>query len=307
MLKLAITKNQFNNRFSMSKIIYVPQGCSARFMKATESYGISGMFTDGFSSCNIVACFGPNKDKLVLMHVDIQTMCSDSQLEQLDEQVKWLGDGAEVIIFYRKKCQEVDGEAVKHDLINFLNSKDICPKVIPVAMEDGGIYISFVEQQVSNVHPNIKIFNINNRPDGLIHHPQEQRCEAIQKITQIIDYEARILTKKTNSKVFSLFDGRAWEPLGQDELEINVSHKITKQDMEYFTKLDPWIVISKKLCNILGNVKKYVTVQESDFSFALGVGSYMEGYINNFNCELLLRRNLKDALNDASYSVPESR
>ncbi len=53
---------------SLGKIIHVPQGRSARLMKETLPYGIEGLYTQGFSICNIIAAIG--QDKLVLIHAD---------------------------------------------------------------------------------------------------------------------------------------------------------------------------------------------------------------------------------------------
>ncbi len=42
----------------MKSIVYVPQGCSANLTTASTTLGIEGLYTDGFSTCNIIVCIG---------------------------------------------------------------------------------------------------------------------------------------------------------------------------------------------------------------------------------------------------------
>lgn len=97
----------------MTKTIYVPQGYCARLTTATKSYGIGGLYTDGISTCNILACI--SNDRIVLAHIDNQTLFFwNNNLKQEIEDIK---DLREIVIISRE-----NETLVKHELIKLINS-----------------------------------------------------------------------------------------------------------------------------------------------------------------------------------------
>lgn len=276
----------------MSKVIYVPQGYSARLMGATEVYDIKGLYTDGFSTCNIVACIG--KDKLVLMHVDAQTI-----LDKVEKEIAWVGEPSEVIVILRNE-DVCSGERVKAQLLEHLNQAMPSLSIVERIMdrEHDGVYLSFKQHKQSDLHVNLQKFPLRKRPDNLIHHPQEQQFLAVQKIEQIIGQREKYQTRKAKNKQFYIFDGRAWETLGNNELKIDCSHQLTREEMQCFAKDDPYIVISGKVGGIIESAQKKIPIMSDLKEIALNVATHLEGYLHDYDYRRLFKRNLKDMINN---------
>ena len=88
------------------KVIYVPQGRSARLVAESSENGIKGLFSDGFSFCNILVGINQKESKILLTHVDGQTIIFTPN--KLMDEIKWLGKEAECFVFLR----ENDGDGV---------------------------------------------------------------------------------------------------------------------------------------------------------------------------------------------------
>lgn len=284
----------------MTKTIYVPQGYSARFMQATQAYGINGLYTDGFTTCNIVVCI--SHEKMVLAHVDGLTIP-----EKVQEEIEWVGQPSKVIIISRSH-DEYTGDYVKNKLLEHLK-KEI-PSIAILEHEiDGnynGVYVSFKLNEQNNIHPNIKKYPIHQKPEELIHHPDEQQIQAVTKIEQIIGMDVKLKLGRIKNKQFYIFDGRAWEPLSDNELKIDSSHPLTKNEMKNFSNQDPYLGIASKLAGILEYHKQNFPVLGETKNFVIPISIHLEGYLNNYDHTLLFKRNLKQLINDKFYK-PQSK
>lgn len=275
----------------MTKLINVPQGFSARMIKDTQNYGFDGLYTDGFSSCNIVVCIG--EGKLILMHVDL---LSASDIGKVSKEMRWVDGPRQVVIIYRKDFDSSIGvkDLILQEFKKTMSGETIIVK--EVGIEVHSVFVSFETRHLSLIHPNIMF--LDAPPEGLISHPQQQRFLAVQKIEQIIGLEARFKTRLYPRKKTSIFDGRSWVPMGNTELNINTSHAITKNDMQYFEKNDECMTLAKKLSNIIASsgVPFYSSVEGyMDTAF------YLEGYLNDYDYKLLFKRNFKDVIASKHY------
>lgn len=290
-------------------IIHVPQGYSARLTQDSKEYELSGMYTDGFSFCNIVACLDEEQQKLVLMHVDGEAITSTAQAAQIREQVKWVGDGCKAIIFYRTKASVDndpgwDGEIVNDRLKELFNSIDIVPVCKVISKDDNGILVKL--NPSANNKFEYKIFSKDTKPESLVHHPQEQQLLTARKIGQLIGLKAKaVYDAESFTTTFSLFDGAMWEPAASRELQVDVSHSATKAEMDSFSNTDPWIVLARKAALVASELRKHIPVLKDDMIIGCELAPDLEWYLTP-NCMLLLQRNLQDVLNDTSYAAPET-
>ncbi len=280
----------------MTKTIYVPQGYSARLVRATHGYGISGLYTDGFSSCNIVAGIGTNK--LVLIHADLLTLTKPGRVQQ---ELAWIDDPKEIIIMYRTNST-CAGEKIKQMLMDDFQSIMPDAKITEKIIEDtcSGIYLSFVAQKSSRIHPNIREFFGYAKPKELIRHPQEQKFLAVQKIEQIVGQNEKKLTQLSAEKKFYIFDGVAWEPLGECELKVCSEHAITRKEMEMFLKQDTNMELCRKLVRIVETFDGHIVGGAANLG--ISVANYLEGYLNNYDYALLFKRNLQQVIDCQIYT-----
>ena len=301
-----VSEHRINKGFT-SGIIYVPQGYCAKFMDATNPYGLNGLYTDSFSSCNIVVCIG--KKQISLAHFDFQ-----NSTKTIQQQIELTSDpSCKVIILYRQS-----GDIIKKELLEYLGKKMPSQIVISKQMDDQheGIYVSLNSASIGvpmdDVHPGIKKFPIGERPEGLIHHPQEQQLLAVRKIEQLIGLRARYKTEETRKKLFLIFDGICWEPLDKAELSVDVSHNSTREEMEFFSKEDPFITITGKLAEIVKKIKAEGFIALNPWQkVAMSIASHLEGYLNDYDYELLFKRNLGNAINsdliNKEQSLPQDK
>lgn len=280
----------------MSKIIYVQQGNSARLSKTSMPYDIVGLFTDGFSSCNIIAC--RTDDKLVLMHIDTQTIISPVMKHKIVEELKWIGNVARVEVYYRK-ADEANGEHVLNELLVLFGREKIKPHTQITPLEKGGVYLSF---------NGVELFAKDIQPDNLIHHPQEQQFTAVQKITQIVGVIDISKTQAHRVKTLNIFDGLAWQTITKSDLEIDISGRETKMDMEYFLQTDPCIAVAQKILDIrLNNIKHGIIMLDKDTPEApMEIAFYMEGYLNGFDKAASFKQNIDYLIRGYGALTPES-
>ncbi len=284
----------------MTKTIYVPQGYCARMISATKSYGIGGLYTDSFSTCNILACI--SEDKIILAHVDYPTLMFWNN--NLKEEIKSIKNLEKIVIISREHENTLKNELVKF-ICSFVSKQKVIGKEIDINHD--GIYISFNKESSNDIHPNIKIYPIGNREGlELIHHPDEQKFLSVQKIQQIIGVNAKFITKQAKNKNFYIFDGRAWEPMDEAELEVDVSHPLTKEEMNSISKEEPYIVIAGRAAGIVEHLKNRIPYTTSSQELGIQVAFYLEGYLNNYDYVLLFNRNLKDTIN-SSHNCPRSK
>lgn len=277
----------------LSYTVNVPQGRSARLLKSTLAYDIDSLFTDGFSTCNILVAI--SSDKILLLHGDLLVKKND-----LKNELEWFNDSnnnnsADIVLISRAQ-----GSFVKKEYLSSL--KEIRPdaKIIINEIEDqyDGIYVSFLNQENVDIHPKIRKYPRSQRPQNLIHQPDEQFFNAVHKIEQIIGMKARAETGNPRIKKQCIFDGQAWEPIPEEELKVDCTHPITQQEMAFFKKEDPYITMSEKLAGVVNNAAKVVTIMDNMANMRISVAVFLEAYLNGYDFELLFKQNMLDTLNN---------
>ncbi len=294
-------------------IIHVPQGYSARLAQESQEYYSTGMYTDRFSSCNIVVCYDEQSQKMVLMHVDTEVINSQAQTAKILEQIKWVGSNCKVKIFYRTKESAkhdagCDGEFIHARLIELLAPTQISLESTVVQEEEYGILV-FFDDNADNKFAH-KILKKDDSLGELAHHPQEQKLLNVRKIHQLIGMRAKAVAASQGayndpSTTFSLFDGCMWLPLANHELQVDTSHPITAAEMNSFGREYSWIMVAREAAGISSMLREHMPVLKADFEMGCEVSGDLEWYFTQ-DPELLLRRNLLDVLNDSGYAVPVS-
>lgn len=277
----------------MSKVINVPQGNSARMIKDAPDSEVSGLYTDGFSSCNIIV--GISAKKLILIHVDMLSILDTGKIQK---EMRWLSTPSNVIVIYRK---EDEAGAIINDLL-LTELKEIIPsdKIVNQAVSSkvSSVFLSFESQDSFAVHPNIKF--LDNRPQNLILHPQQQQFLAVQKIEEIVGLEARNATKLAYRKKTCVFDGIAWEPMSDHEIKIDMSHDTTKRDMGYFNKNSSQVYIAQQLKCILELLPIKNTFEISGYLY---VANHLQNYLNDYKYPEIFKCNFSDTICSGFYPL----
>ncbi len=169
----------------------------------------------------------------------------------------------------------------------------------------GAVQVSLESKSDDSKQFQIKTFPITERPNNLIHHPQEQQLSATQKIEQIIGVVARVKTGTKKSKQLCIFDGHHWSAMGEKDLSVDTSHTYTKNQMNFFKESDTYVIIIQKLLGIIEDAKKHkVKLGMEEKELSASIAFYLEGYLNNYDSELIFRRNFKDTLT-VELNIPE--
>lgn len=234
----------------MPKIIYVPQSHSAKISRDLEfRHDIAGLYTDEFSTCNVLAVI--SNSKLMLVHLDTHILNSEAMLEQLQQEIEWVSEPREIVVVFKRDIG--GGERVNKRLLAHLALEMPLVKILNKEIDNDthGIYLSFDTQKASDIHSNIQKFPYGSRPTELIRHPQEQQFLAVQKIEQVIGQHARHIVATRNKRICIFAQG--WEPLSDAELKVDVSHPLTQREMLRFSKQDTYFDIVQKLIVVLNN------------------------------------------------------
>lgn len=273
----------------MQKFIHTPQGRSTRLMQASLSYDIGGLYTNGFTSCNIIAVIG--KEKIALVHADQKTSA-----DMIANEVKWVGDPSDVVLIFREKWRKIVTSRLFSELTKLLPGKIITLK----SMDDDhdGVLLSFSESPDNPLHRNIKKYPMHHSMDNLIRHPDEQRFTAVQKIEQIIGINAIRLTGKMPVKPTMIFDGRAWEPIDSKELTINEHHSRTKGEVKFLRAGDTLMSYAGRLLGILTSYKDAIASAETMEELSTTIAPYLEGYFNDFQALKLFKRALYQLIDE---------
>ena len=285
----------------MPKIIYVPQGHSARLTADTQISAVQGLYTDRFSTCNLIVCMGTNG--VTLIHADMNTSPA-----WVEKEIKDVGQPNTVMLYYRPN----DGEPVKANILSHLAAKLPSLRVTPqeVDISNDGILVPFQARSISD----IQVLPLGQRPNELIHHPKEEQLLTIQKIGQIIGVRARDRTMRANrgipiwqDKQFCLFDGLAWEHVDESKLQVDTSHGLTREEMNWFKPQEPSVLIGSKLGSIVQKASQegMPLANNGAKDLAVAVMPYMANYINNYDHILIFRLDMKDIVNQ-KYVRPET-
>lgn len=277
---------------------YVPQGRSGRLHSATKAHKVTGLYTNNFSSCNII--IGVGKEKITLIHAD---QAAISNFVQIKQELAWVGSPDEIttIILFREQ-----GKILTKMCIKEINKKNL--KLIPVPAQCDGVYVSLDVQKESPTrkHEHVTLYETHYTFPGLIHHPREQEFLAVRKIEQIIGMEALKKTGTCKEKYLNIFDGRSWEPLHPNEYKIDSSHPLTQKELKKFKPTDNVLDMYDNLYKIIkssgqfmsstGQLESEAKTPSEDIHFYQDIVFHIEGYLNVFNAELIFKKNLRDLL-----------
>jgi len=271
------------------RIVYIPQGRSGRLNEQSAVHGVKGLYTDGFSTCNVIACIG--KTKMVLIHADQFT-----NPRYIADEINWVDEPRELLVIIRKGC----GEHVFSALTSHPEVKGLKFPIKYMDKGHDGVYLSFIEQPESDIHTKIKKYEISKRPDNLIHHPDEQIFLAVQKIEQVIGLRAKSERKSIKTKKMLIFEGHMWLLIPPREKEINKTHPKTHREINNFKKGDCFVIIAGKLRGMIKYFNKTIqgTLNPED---VMSIATYLEWYVNKpDDADALFRRNMLSLLSKDS-------
>lgn len=179
------------------KFISITDGRIARF-DGKISPNIGGIYTDNFSSCNIIILYSNSEDiKLSMIHADKSINPAD-----IEKEIKWAGADCKKYVYRRLN----DGSSLERkkaslgDFIEQFNEKDVPEKCYGISIN--------VQGEIT-LHDDIREFPC------LITHPSEMLFSAKYKLNLLL------LGCETDVKSLSyqklIFDGRTWlEPTDHD-------------------------------------------------------------------------------------------
>ena len=161
------------------KYCYIPEGKIGRLELDITSHDV-GLYTDNFTSCNIIFLIGNNR--ISMMHAD-----KSISNQHLDNELNWIGINPEVYVLNRQEGAGNDGNKIKykeHQLVSFLTKKELIPKMHVVSEEIEGLSISFR----GGGEFIISTYNKENIPN-LLHHNDEQKIICFHRFNLIFTTE----------------------------------------------------------------------------------------------------------------------
>lgn len=280
--------------------VYIPQGKAGRLDRNSISLGFDGLYTEGISTCNILITL--TKNIIELAHIDYITA---AHLENLIGSMENLSDPAcEIILIARENL----GQLIEPKLIQYL--QEFLGKTVALyrMTTENGARVSF-DKNTSNIfHPQIKFYTFENQTEiHFLHHPQEQEFLAIQKIEQIIGLiEIKLSGLRPPKKVF-IFDKKFWQMIDERELTIENSHPLTQEELNYFSNSDTLIDITNKIFGLANLAEKFgiPTAKHNLENIGSDIAFYLEGYLNQYNPQVLYKRNMLDFFDFYSAETSE--
>lgn len=278
-------------------ILHIPQGRAGRLNTAFYFHNISGLFTRDFSTCSIIVGISQDAQKVILIHADEKTI---SHFHQIQNEIKWLGTDSEFFLIYRKNQQAISNIDLQYE---FAINK-ITYQLVSVEDEYDGILVTMANHDATGnlLPPEIKKISIHEKPPNLICHPQEQQFLSVTKIEQIIGREFWIKPNDNiTEKNILLFDGCTWLPIEAGELDINKSQQLINTHLNQFNSEFPFNDIVATLNVIFTGLLPagYYSIEHLN-EITADVAFWLEGFLNNFDAERLLKRNLLELLNLSS-------
>lgn len=265
----------------MPAVIYVPQGRSAKLTSFSSKLEVSQLYTNGFTTCNIIVGIG--KEQILLVHADLRTDVEQIIHELEQAQIET------VFIIYREQGKYL----LNHLHFNIkiaMTAADINLKEVNEECE--GILVFLNAHEDNSLLSQIKLCSATERPENIFHHPQEQYFLTIHKIEQVIGLKARNSAGTLYSKQLCVYDGIAWLPIKSQELSLDLSNKLIREEMDSFEKNDSYITLARKLAKIVDPNNMVGDLEGILLSAIL----YLESYLNNYDCELIFKRNMMEFL-----------
>lgn len=243
-------------------LIYVPQGFSAKMSKQQNDMFV-GLYTNNFTTENIAVCVGNNF--ISLTHIDEFTPLKEFQ-KMIDSLTNC------VLTIYSRDDKEIKKKRLLEYLTTKLPSQKYTLKILEAI--NGGILVDCTG--------NIKTIPADKDYENLVFHPKEQIFEDVRKIEKFFQ------RKKVDSKQrsFYIFDNLFW--INFSKCELRVTHKHIK----LFSKDELFTGFCKKLVTYISEIEES-PFEDLDIlrNSIIPVAIALEGYLNNYDYEMLLKRN----------------
>ncbi len=263
----------------MELVIHVPQGRCARLTR-TPTNLIEALYTDGFSTCNIVALIG--QDKLALFHIDIHT-----DMSEIKRQYDWIDGPCEIVVIYNREYQQV----VTTGLLKYLYQtfQGLQVQLRPLD-ESGpsGILLSFNTNNTdpnnpSQLHPNIVGLPARQKPEHLRRHPNEREFLTVQKMEQFFGKMARAFEQTVLAKTMLIFDGKFWEPVPPSELILNLDDELSKNEFSIFNDKMTFLQIMKGIYRFTQAYESIIDFLGDRVQYVKHIAEYLEFYLHNYD------------------------
>ncbi len=296
----------------MFQFIHIPQGTSGILIEGQSNQALSGLFTSGFSTCNIVAFI--SQGRIALLHFDWYT-----ELSTINDILMKMGSTPKVHIIHRDTGRMIKEKITLHLQKNHSHLK---PEFQSIPDTLDGICLFLKPQVENNTNSQIKILptkgkhvsfiSIEDLPNSiLVRHPQEREFLAVRKMEQLIGVKARHATLLPNHKYKlstqivnkgrsinpHIYDGQHWLPM-ITESRLDETHPMTKEEIDFMRQNNKCYVA---LISAIGGIVQSNGgfYQEDIKDAASSIGFWAEDYLRkeiSMSEEQLLRRNLQDAL-----------
>ncbi len=231
--------------------IYIPQGRTIRWTPRSLKQNIAGLYTDGFSICNIVVVY--SEKGISITHADNCTLT-----KAIEAEVAWAGAGCEKIVYYRneetKQLMEVCASRTivadgKFKLEFWGNESKIRSQwsLKPVASEVAGLQFIPEAKPGTKLQVLTKEFAQDVLPATLLRHPEEWPATVATKIEELIGFGTKDFVPKQNI----IFDDNCWLPLPIHELmPYHSNEEDLQQYIDFIKKDNKFMKITERLAGI---------------------------------------------------------
>jgi len=277
------------NTTTQGTLIKIPQGRGGILTKATESYGVSGLYTNNFTVCNIIVFIGKNKASLV--HFDSRLLLEFDAVKAIAEKVNPEG----IIIFHKENDKAlILRRNVTQGLQHYLPIVKI--SYTPLETQYEGVILRIQRGEFTYT-----AVPLEEQPVNISCHPYEKNYVAITAIEQIIGKRAALTTNRLISRQLALYDGMCWVPPAKDEFLFDPDAAITQQELALFNNnqnmfeiLDSLVVIVRKLSPNNRSEADLLSFKAHSFTM-----QWIEDYLNGFNTDSkeIFRKNMRALIN----------
>lgn len=276
------------------KIINIPQGYSGILNIKPSGLDINGLYTHGFSTCNVVICISTSQ--IFLMHVGVNDTAS-----LLSDIKKVKGELSKIHVLYRP--QEQVAGILKSRILNLL--VDNLDKGLSVEIQ-----VTEAKEEIESVliylEDNGQIsIKYDEKPDFLLRHPHELQLETVQKICQVIGVRSLKEKLKTHisDKITNIFDGVAWTKIPDNQFEVDDGTKLTMSEIKYVFAENSLEQIALRVNGLLKAIQNEILVSENIDIFDIAL--HIELYLNKYNYALVFKRDIL-AILDLSRVEPST-
>ncbi len=272
----------------MKTFAYIPQGRGGFLSKATIALGFDALYTDGFSTCNIVIFIGGDAEKTVfLFHLDL-----NSSMNEMKQYFDSLKEPKQIFILTHPQ-----GKRVREEILIFFKQK-ITAKPVTIDIDNTihAISASIQHNEHNSLHPFIKLWSDKEKPEVILHHPQEQRFLTVHKMEECIGIKHRAVTRTSRDKRLLIFNERFWEHIFDWEFSPDVKNAANREELALFSQNDPYITISNKLTMHVLSIRHIVPIGDDLKTLSLEVAIHIETYLHNYDYDAIFKKNMQDLL-----------